>query len=156
MAYAIDGKIGIDLATTSTTPQFALGDTVRTNNDGVYVYVQANGAITQYHTVAIDENWQAASITTALANAGHKVGFAQVAFANDEYGWVELRGNSITATVAAACEPDVALYTSPTAGVLDDLATTTYAEILGITAVTSGNATSTAVEIIAGNVVVNL
>jgi len=85
-----------------------------------WVYVQASGAITQYDCVAIDENFQAAAMTKTLADAGHDVGFAQVAFVDNDYGWVACDGANNSVRVAASCAADVSLYTTATAGVLDD------------------------------------
>lgn len=121
MAYPTDGKIGTKLATTTTDPEFTLGTVTRGSDGSEWVYVQAGEAITQYMTVAIDENFQAVKVTTALAAAGHNIGSAQIAFANDDYGWVCTKApGNVTVLVSADCAADVQLYTTSTAGVLDD------------------------------------
>lgn len=94
--------------------------TVTETNDGKrWIYVQANGTISQYDAVGIDEDGQAAPLTKAMADDNWKIGVAQVAFADDEYGWVQIYGNT-TVNVLANCGADTALYTSGTAGSLDD------------------------------------
>jgi len=140
MAYTIDGSTGVDLTATPAdseagTPGFALGKCVSTNDGGVYMYVHANGAITQYDFVGIDENFEAASLTTAMADDGWMIGAAQVAFADNDYGWVATKGSNINGAVLASCAADVALYTSATAGSLDDATTTT--KIDGVVVVTA-------------------
>jgi hypothetical protein len=128
MAYVTSGQLGVDLARTSdgtTTDgedrEFALGNRVTATDGSNWVYVQAGAAITQYSWVAIDENYQAVMGTKALADAGHQVGFAQVAFDDNDFGWVCVHGpGNITARVLASCAADVQLYTSGTAGALDD------------------------------------
>lgn len=145
---AVDGTIGVALGTTHGDPQFTLGEHVRGNDGTEWVYVQANGAITQYDCVAIDENFQAAPMTKALADAGHQVGFAQVAFANDAYGWVAIRGADLGCRLKDACAADVALYTTASPGMLDDTAAS-QTLINGAVAVAISSASGQAVEIIA-------
>lgn len=147
MAYISDGTIGIDLTakTAGTTTDgenaiFSLGHRVAGTDNSEWVYVQAGGAITQYDAVAIDENYQAVALTSALALAGHMIGFAQVAFSDNDLGWVALEGSNITARIAGSCAADVQLYTSATAGVLDD--TSAGVLIRGVVAVTTNSTTA--------------
>jgi hypothetical protein len=128
MAYVTDGKAGINLSTTydGTTTDgagapFTLGTRVTASDGSQWVFVQAGAAITQYSWVAIDENFQAVMGTKALADAGHGVGFAQVAFDDNDFGWVAVNApGNITVRVLASCAADVQLYTSGTAGAMDD------------------------------------
>lgn len=128
MAYVTSGMIGVDLTkkTAGTTTdgagaEFALGTRVTATDGSHWVYVQAGAAITQYSWVAIDENFQAVMGTKALADAGHQVGFAQVAFSDNDMGWVAVHApGNITVRALASCAADVQLYTSGTAGALDD------------------------------------
>lgn len=128
MAFVTDGTVGIDLtATTAGTTTdganatFRLGHRVNASDGSAWLYVQAGAAITQYSWVAIDENYQAVMGTKALADAGHQVGFAQVAFADNDFGWVCVHGpGNITVRALASCAADVQLYTTATAGALDD------------------------------------
>lgn len=146
MAQPISGMLGVDLASTTAgtttdgvNAKFALGTSILGSDGSRWVYVQAGAAITQYFTVAIDENFQAVHITSTLAKAGHGVGFAQVAFADNDFGWVCTHsGGNISVRVAAACAPDVQLYTTATAGVLDDTATTTACLLRGVVIVLIG------------------
>lgn len=149
MAYATDGTVGVDFSTTTagTTTDgenalFSLGTRV-TGTDGTsWVYVQASAAITQYDAVAITENFQATPLTKALADAGHMVGFAQVAFSDNDLGWVAVNGTNITCRVAGSCAADVQLYTTGNAGILDDTSAS-QTLIRGVVAVTA-NSTSAA------------
>lgn len=129
MAFVTDGTVGVDLtkltagtgASFDQGNEFALGTRVTATDGSNWVYVQAGAAITQYSWVAIDENFQAVMGTKALADAGHGVGFAQVAFADNDFGWVCVNASgNINVRVLAACAADVQLYTSGTAGALDD------------------------------------
>lgn len=132
MSYIIDATIGTSLTLTTGElsaggqgPLFAVG-TRRVANDGVYQYVHANGAIAQYAMVKIDDDFEAAEGTTTLLpnTEPAKVGIAQVAFADNDYGWVFVGPGLATCKVAALCAQDVKLYTTATPGVVDDASTT--------------------------------
>jgi hypothetical protein len=86
-------------------------------------------------------------LTTTNSAASKAVGFAQVSIASAYYGWVQLGGKP-RVSVAAACQPSVPLFTTATAGVLDD-ATVTGGLVAGIVATTSA-ASASAVTCIAG------
>lgn len=156
MAYVTSGLVGVDLTklTEGTTTngegaEFALGTRVTGTDGSHWVYVQAGAAITQYYAVAIDENFQAVALTKALADAGHQVGFAQVAFADNDMGWVCVHGpGNITIRVAASCAADVQLYTTGTGGVLDDTSAS-QTLIRGVVIVTAATNTASSREAIA-------
>lgn len=165
MSYLTDGKIGVSLTavTTGTTTdgedaQFTLGLTAQGNEGSEWMYVQAGGAITQYACVLIDEDGQMQEITTTLAteadtSAGDRVGFAQVAFADNEFGWVALKGQSLQCLLSASCADHVRLYTTATAGTLDDVSVGVL--ITGVASAETITATTNA-EIIATNPVSRL
>lgn len=119
-----------------------------------YMAVKALSAITQYMTVGIDENFNAQPITKAMVDDAWRVGFAQTALTKGNYGWVALSGSNIKARTLASCAADVALWSSATAGVLDD-ASGSQSLIRGVVAVTAASAAATggvngqAVEVIA-------
>ena len=135
MAHATDGTIGTNLDEVSTDEQFTLGTRVTGSDGSVWVYVQASGAITTKYWVAIDENFQAALLTDALALTGLNIGVAPAAFADNEYGWVCVSGSNITAALASGCAADIDLYTSTVPGVLDDSTSVTGTRVVGATPV---------------------
>lgn len=156
MPQVTSPTLGITLGTTTTGTttngegaKFALGTTVNGTDGQRWMYVQANGAITQYDAVAIDEDFQAAALTKTLADTGLEIGFAQVAFADNEFGWVAMAGSNINLRTAAASVVDSALYTSTTAGVLSSTTNTSGTKIDGVVAVVSAGTQITTVEIIA-------
>lgn len=149
MTYLTNGVIGADLTAVTETQQFTLGNR-HTGSDGtVWVHVQASGAITQYDAVGIDENFQAAALTDALAGAGHMIGFAQSAFTDNYYGWVAVEGTNIQCRVAASCVQDTQMWSFTVAGVLDDASSAGAIEIHGVVAVASVSTATTNTEIIA-------
>lgn len=139
MTFATDGRAGVDYTKLDTAAEFKLGQISRGSDGTDWVYIKSTAAITQYDWVAIDENFTALAGTKALADAGHKVGWAQTArTSTTSYGWVATNiGGALKGRVAQSCAPDVALYTTSTAGVLDDTSAS-QTKILGVVAVTSG------------------
>lgn len=117
--------LGVRYTETSTTPLYALGTKDEDTEGRVYQYVQANGAITLNDYVKIDDDNQASSGTTTLLPATEPamVGNAPVAFADNAYGWVIRKGKH-TGRFALNCAGDVKIYTTATAGVVDDTSTT--------------------------------
>lgn len=153
--HADNGCIGVDLdatiAGTGTSSDegndFALGTRITTRDGGEYIYVHASAAITQFDAVGISEAFEAAPLTKAMADDGWIIGFAQVAFADNDFGWVATKGADIGCNLLINCAADVALYTSATAGKLDDTSTS-QTKIDGVVAVTTITA-ATSAEIIA-------
>lgn len=115
------------------------------NTEGDWAFVQADGAISQYGAVIITAAGQAAQVTQT--NDGTVLilgGFAQVAAADNEYLWVWVGGvagggvgKGIKGKVAANCVGGAALYSTTTAGVLDDDATSAVKFAQVVTTVTT-------------------
>jgi len=111
------------LNVTSSDPQIAVGTVVKGTDNKEFVYVRAAEALAQYAAVAIDTVTREASELTATNGiTGVDIGVVQVAFANDEYGFVQTRG-ALSVKGAASCATDVQLYATAAAGVLDDAGT---------------------------------
>lgn len=116
--------IGFNAAATvsSTTEGKSLNVGTRTldGSGNEYVYVQANGAITgEGYVCTYDETYQAAMVSTSNDAGGALVGIAQTDFADNDYGWLMVKGTT-NIRVAASAAADVALNTTGTAGQLDD------------------------------------
>lgn len=159
MAYITDGKVGFNVSTvvagTTTNGEnapVALG-TVATGTDGQrYVFCQAGEAIStttkQPFFLAIDENFQALKLTKALAIAGHRVGVAPRQIISDnDFFWAILGGANFDCKVAVSCAADITLWTTATAGVLDDTSGGSHVAVFGVViavaASTSASAGST-------------
>jgi len=130
--------------------EFALGTRVNSLDGGEYMYVHASAAIAQYDFVGIDENFEAAPLTTAMADDGWFIGLADpVALADNDFGWVAVKGSNIMGNVTASATLDTAFYTSATAGTLGQL-TSVGTEIRGVVSVTTqvGTSGATNVEVI--------
>lgn len=145
MSYVINPIIAQDLTGVDTVAQQAPG-TILTANDGVYQYLQASADVAQYAMVKILDDVACQEGTTTLLPSTEPcaVGIAQVAIPEDSYGWVFVGPGLATCKVAASCNADVKLYTTATAGVVDDSSTTLIQGLTLLTATTG--ATSAAVK----------
>lgn len=109
--------------------------------EGVFMFVQADGAIAQYAFVKISDDKQAVELTTTNAGSNNlQVGVAQVAAADNEYLWVWVGGvggggvgSGIKGKAAASYAADANLNTTATAGVADDASTTKIQNVVGLT-----------------------
>ena len=147
MAVSTSNLIGVALGSTDTSASFKLGTTVNLDDGGQAVYVQAASAVAQYDAVAVLGNNTVVPITTTNSANSKAVGFAQVSIAAASYGWVQLGGKPVV-KLAASCLPAVPLYTTATAGTLDD-AVVSGGLVAGIVAVTTASG-ATALTCVAG------
>ena len=73
----------------------------------------------QVSPLAISPTYDASALTKALADQGCMFGVAVVAITATYYGWVLVSGPAYV-TLKNSCLPNVPLYTTATAGMLDD------------------------------------
>ena len=104
-----------------------------------YIFVEASGAIDQYDVVVISESGSAAALTRSNDAYGDRCGVAPVAIADDDFGWVQVMG-ACTVNAKASCAANVKLYSSATAGHIDDA--TASSESIEPIALTSARASS--------------
>jgi hypothetical protein len=147
MTVSTSNLIGVSLGYTDTSPAFGLGTVVNLDDGGQAIYVQAASTVATYAAVAVQVNNTVVPLTTTNSAGSKAVGFAQVSIASAYYGWVQLGGKP-RVLVAANCQPSVPLFTTATAGVLDD-ATVTAGLVAGLVATTS-TVTASNVTCIAG------
>ena len=123
------------------TARIAVGTRVNTSDGGAAVYVRALSEISTYAAVAIFADGTAQMLTTTNSATTKRVGFAQTSIASGYYGWVQTSG-VVKVNLAANCDDNVPLYTTATAGVLDDAVVSTGL-VIGVTStVTISNATA--------------
>jgi hypothetical protein len=146
--YTAYAQTSVSSATNSPDnpgPPFQVGQTVKGTGDSDFVFVSASAAIAAGDACLISSTFTAAGITTATATYGSLVGVAVVAIASGAYGWLQ-RAGRVTPTginVLDAAAPNVALATTTTAGLLDDI-TTTGKTITGAKITATNNAGSNA------------
>lgn len=129
------------LTTVSATALVPVGTRAQLSDGGQAVYVQAASEISTYAAVSLFADNTAQMLTTTTAGTSKKVGFCQVSVASAYYFWAHLSGRPVV-NLAANCDDQVILFTTATAGVLDD-ATVSAALVAGVTStVTISNATA--------------
>mgnify|MGYP001619472650 CR=1 FL=1 len=141
--YLTGGVLSAKLDTVGVDPVHAVGVRCEGNNASEWMYVgPATAVINQYDVIWINQTFVPAQITSDLADTNGFVGFAQVAFATSDYGWVMLSGKPTINTIASTVK-DVHLFTCATAGFLDDAtASGSTIQILGVSLVTTTAATA--------------
>lgn len=134
-------QFGIDPTKVSTSAEFEVGTVAFNSTDAGakgYIYVQANGAITgDGYVCDIDGSSFDAAMSTTTTTApgtgqGKAVGIARAAFADNEYGWLQVYGAGTIRTSASAAAY-TNLNSTATAGQVDDDATAGAEVIDGIT-----------------------
>jgi hypothetical protein len=142
VAFCVSPTSGVNLVGDPTSiAGFTPGTVVNLSDGGQAIYVRATSEISTYAAVVIDASAGARMVTTTLAVANKRIGFAQISIASAFYGWVQL-GGAPKVNLAANCAPNVPLYTTATSGVLDD-ATVSAAMVAGcVAANTISNATA--------------
>lgn len=128
-----------------------LGDVAEDHLGNQYVFVLASGAVAQYDAVHIGPAYVAQALTSALAASGAPVGIAMGTLTSASYGWACIKGVA-TVNALQTCASSTALYTSGTAGKLDDT-TTSQVKIAGVVLTTANATTGTVATacIVAGN-----
>jgi hypothetical protein len=139
--------IGVSLEYTDASPSFAVGTTVNLSDGGQAVYVRASSDVAQYSAVSVRVDNTVVPITTTNSANSKVVGFAQASIASAYYGWVQIGGKPVV-KLAASCLPAVPLYTTATAGTLDD-AVVSGGLVAGIVALTTASG-ATALTCVAG------
>ncbi len=128
------GLVTPPLTWNETTAPIAVGTRVDLDDGGTALFVQAASTVSQYAAVLVYGDNTVVPITTTNAAQGTatttRVGFAQTSLASNNYGWVQLSGRPVV-KLAQACADSVLLYTTGTAGVLDD-ATISGSCVVGI------------------------
>jgi hypothetical protein len=123
------GNLGANYLTVDTSRKFDLLSSYYDEKaEAEFVYVQASGAVGAFNAVKIDHDGTAVALTTTVSGAEPtRVGVAQVALASGQFGWVFVRGGGtgrgIKVNALTLCAADVKLYTTATAGAIDDAAT---------------------------------
>lgn len=152
--FATDGRLGVDLMSTHTAAKHRLGDRVSGNNDSEWVYVLGSGTITQYFAVGVEASGTASPLTSADARLGATIGIAQVAIASGSYGWVATKGRSLRVATTAAVAVGASLFTTATAGRVDDAGASTQTQIGGLYLIATASGTSaSSAACVAGNLV---
>lgn len=123
----------------------AKGTVVAGSNNSQYVFCVAGEAISAGMAIAVDEDFTALKLTATLAATGQFIGVAPAAsVTSGYYFWAARGGSNVSILVATLCAADISLWTTATAGLLDDASGTAQVQIPGISAVTTNSASISA------------
>lgn len=125
---------------------FGLGDVVSDHLGNYYAFGSYTEAAAQYDCVVLTST-NYISKATSTNVVGAKVGVAAGTGTAGYYGWVQILGQT-TVNCLSTCSAGVALYTSGSAGKLDDT-TTSQTKISGITILANITASTGAVGMVA-------
>ncbi len=142
MTYATTSALGVDITSTSSlqsgsstvyVPEWGIGCKTLTSDGGEHIYIKAAAAITAGDVVQITmSSGSATGITTLLCDAntttaGQLIGVANTTLASAQHGWACLRGVPVAGiNVAASCVKGSPLYTTTTAGQVDDTSSSAH------------------------------
>jgi hypothetical protein len=153
MAQATIGIDPTQITASSAVPAFRLGSVGGYDHPTLgyqeFVYGRANGAVTGLGYVCLEQtgfDFVMATVTTSAPGAsgpGSRVGAAQAALADNEYGWFQIYGKGSLRTAASAAI-GTRLNTTATGGQVDDDGTASSEQILGLVLLTAtGGAAAT-------------
>lgn len=141
MAQAVIGINQTDVTASSSTAQFRLGTVGGyddpTNGYQEFIYGRADGAVTGAGYLCVEAtgfDFAMASTTNTAPGAsgfGSRVGAAQAAMADNEYGWFQIYGKGSVRTLASAAK-GTRLNSTATAGAVDDDGTTGAEAVNGL------------------------
>lgn len=140
--------LGIDWTAVETTPQFTLGELKQDRNGTQYQYVKASAALTVNETYIIPYTYTIASGNkldqTTDDAAPVAVGVVQHSSftTSGQYGWIFVGPGVGSVKVLANCAADVPVYSTATAGALDDASAS--AKLVAGLKLTAANGGSTA------------
>lgn len=122
MTHSTESFAAPALDAVTVDPGIAVGTVVKATENSEFVYVQAGEVIAQFAAVAITAAGQAVELNATNGITGVDIGVAQVAFADNEFGYVQTRG-ALRVKGAASAVTDVQLFATAADGVVDDAGT---------------------------------
>ena len=134
---------GLNPTTTYTDAAFALGQRGVDVNGNEYVFLRADGAVSKGAACFIKNKGTEADEVTTANGAAKVICIAPVAVADNAYAWFCIHGNVEVETAVVA--QGAGLYTTGTAGRLDDSSASSALKLSGCVAqeaqATAGNLT---------------
>ena len=115
----------------TSPPPHRLGQQSTNNFGEVFMFVKAKAAMSEGRMCRVASNFEAQHALASVGAKGDRVGMAAADIPLNGYGWVQ-RVGVVDLFVKANCGASRQLYTSATAGALDDTASSQEA-INGVT-----------------------
>lgn len=138
---AVIGISAAEVTGASAVPKFRLGTRAGYDHPTYgyqeFIYGRANGAVTAAGYVCVELTGfdfimiTVTQTTPGTAGPGSRVGVAQAALADNEYGWFQVYGRGSVRTLASAAR-GTRLNSTATGGCLDDDGTAGAEQIVGV------------------------
>jgi len=154
MAIVTSGVIGANHLAVSDTAVVAVGTVVNLSDGGEAVYVEALSEISQYAYAVMFADGTAQMATTTNDLESRRAGWAQASIPSGYFGWLQISGTP-RGNLAANCDDNLPLYTTATAGVLDDAIVTGHLVLGAVSKRTISNATNVSLLVARGQMVGN-
>lgn len=124
--FPIDARLGIDLTQVdTTTPTRTLGELVKLSDRYVALYAGIGTNVTANQACVVNSTGYAAPVNTTLAteasgSAGGMFAIANQTMNTTQFGWFIHEGPNVPIALLSSAAADTQLYTTSTAGSLDD------------------------------------
>lgn len=158
-AFSTTNLAGVNLLQVDAAPSpFRVGTVISLSDGGEAIYVKALSEISTYaYALAYVDGTAQMATTTLATTAGtsstKRGGWAQNSIPSGFYGWLQISGAPL-GNLAANCDDQAPLYTTATAGVLDD-ATVSGGLVAGAVGTTTiSNATAVTLLVARGQMIV--
>jgi hypothetical protein len=157
MSFNLGSALGVNIDATYTATEFTngeagalLGQRVVANDGNTYVFVKASSSVAAFALSIINTEGFIVEATTALAGSSPTVFVVpQLAIASGSYGWAVERGALFSVLALTLCAANAKVFTTTTAGAIDD-ASTTLVQGLKLNSVVGGATAATPATAIAG------
>lgn len=145
MTKPINGIVGLDFTSAGgRTDDFAPNTEIQCDN-GIWMRVISGTAIATGNVLHVAASGTANPITAALAVTTGRFGVAQYAAATGSSMMIQRTGNFQFLSVLGLAASGALLYTTDTAGVLDDTtASASHFQVMGVKLITTVGSTATA------------
>ncbi len=138
MTYGTDNLAGINFSVAddvvtygrmlgTSQPQFMPGQMATGTNESEWVYclIGSGGVTASSYSCVISDAFEAVMLSNATGRFDSKIGIASCASLAGQYAWMQVFGPALI-QVAVSAAANVNLYTTATAGVLDDDSTSGF------------------------------
>ncbi len=154
MTQVVSPIVTQGLTVVSDVARHQVGVVVQLDDGGEAIYVQALSEISAFAYAVVFGDGTAQMATTTNDLTARRAGWAQVSIPSGYYGWLQISGKP-KGNLAANCDDNLPLYTTATAGVLDDAIVTGHLVLGATSTVTISNATAVTLLVARGQMIGN-
>jgi hypothetical protein len=140
--YVNSSTVGVDLNNASDTATHGLGTKVLGSQDTMWVYVEANGALSTGDCVTMTTGFTATRALTAaaLTAANAQIAFPQTSATSGQFVWAAQHGNNMYIRVSGTTSLSGVLYVAVSSGALHT--TSASSTLAGVAMIANTSATA--------------